>query len=100
MSSLEDSNYGRAKTVPKMRIASWSVGSFKRRRFAEAGRVNNERGRHSESSDSDASYGVTDDLQINQLIRAQETVNSALIHCADRSMRQDSSGLTNRGDEC
>lgn len=35
VSSLENSNYGRAKTVPKLRIASWSVGSFKRRRFAE-----------------------------------------------------------------
>ena len=53
----------RAKTVPNLRIASWSVGSFKRRRFAEVGRVNNDCGRHSESSDSDASDSDTDDLQ-------------------------------------
>ncbi len=89
----------RAKTVPNLRIASWSVGSFKRRRFAEVGRVNNDCGRYLESSDSDASDSDTDDLQdwtADSCTR--QTVNSAQIHRADISMGQRlDRGLTNRG---
>jgi len=85
--------YGRAKTVPKLRVASGvsdhSIGADLRRQ----GELNNDRSRHLVPGDSDASYGVTDDLQDKPTdSRTSQTVNSARIHRADISMRPDSIG--------
>lgn len=85
VSSLENSNLVEQRQCQSREPVLGASHQSNVRRFAEVGRINNDRSCHSESDDSDASFSDTTSRGIKRL-------NSAQIQRVARSVRLDSSG--------